>query len=142
MRLLLGLSFLLLFCTNSWGSNNSLRELMSPICESLGTNEGAQCVELQRKMGRESTYLDSNGASICALTWRWSSRSGDSAAAGRLVLSCFEKVGNRKISDEVKATCNRSVYESQGSIASIEIVTKKINKMMTCIKEISIPVKK
>jgi hypothetical protein len=129
---------LIFFSVNSWGDANSLRNLMSPICENLGASEGAQCVELQRKMGREGTYLDANGASICGLIWRWSSRSGDNAAAGRLVLSCLKQVSNKKISTEVKDTCDKDVYESQGSIASIQAITKKVNKMMSCLQQVAI----
>jgi hypothetical protein len=126
---------------NSFADTNNLRELMTPICESLGTNEGVQCVEMQRKMGQDGTYLDANGASVCALVWRWGSRSGDSPAAGNLTLSCLQQVRNKKISTEVKDTCDRNVYESQGSIATIETIRKKVDKMMSCIRKIAIPVK-
>lgn len=120
-------------------ANTNLKEIMESTCENLGTSQGAQCVKLQRKLEKQNAYMDQNGGSICGLIWQWGSNNNDTKAVGNLVISCFKGVANLKISDEVKQTCNRTVYVDQGSTVPVTVIKDKVKKMMDCLKQIGIP---
>ena len=134
------LSLIILFTSFTCLANTDLREKMASTCENLGSTEGEKCVVLQRRLEKENATLDQNGAEVCALIWKWGSRGGDVQKVGDLVLSCFNQVANRTVSTEVKETCNKNVYEDQGSIASMSTINLKVNRMMSCIGKLSRPV--
>jgi hypothetical protein len=118
----------------------SLSGYMANTCEKLGPTEGAKCVQLQRRMELHNEYLDQNSADLCSLIWRWGSQGTDVSQTGNLVLSCFQQVANLKISTEVKRTCDHRISGNSEFGPTATEVNRKVEKMLACIKELSIPV--
>jgi len=121
-------------------ARTNLKALMQDTCENLGVTEGQECVKVQRKLESENAYLDQNSASICALVWKWGSNNSENlTTVGNLVNSCFKQLANLRINDEVRETCDKTMYIEQTSYASIETIQNEVKKMMSCLRQIGVP---
>jgi hypothetical protein len=133
----------LLLCFISFPSSaaTNLASLMGSSCEKLGPTEGANCIQVQRRMEQQNDYLDENSASVCSMIWKWGSQGNDNVLAGRLVVSCFQRIANLKISAEVKDTCDHRISANSPFGPSAAVIKKRVEKMMACIKDLAIPFK-
>jgi hypothetical protein len=113
---------------------------MASTCDQMGDTQGVRCVELQRQLEGRNVAIDLNGAEICSLIWQWGAHNKDLLSVGNLVLSCFKEVANLRISDEVRDTCNEPVYIRQKFSDSVEVIQSKTKKMLSCIRQLGVPV--